>query len=477
MRKQKNIPHVHQRLAAIVESSDDAIIGKTLDGIITDWNPGAERLYGYSAEEAIDHPISMLCLEHHTEDISDILDKVKQGKRVAHYETIRVKKNGEQIHVSLTVSPILDTKNHIIGASTIARNITRHKQITEALAESEERYRSLFENASDGIIVCDLDGDIIMINQAMANLIGDKIHKVKGMNIAQFPSLVSFQSPVARQRGLLTSESKDTVDRQELRITHKDGTERIVETVTSVMHFGGGMPVIQFILRDVTEQRMAHELMRTYADRITQAQEDERKRISQELHDDTIQGLANLGMEIDTLISVNQKPSNGISAKQIEELRTKTEILLEGIRRITQGLRPPMLGEFGLVFALQWLVDNTKAQTGMETYLKILGNERRALPETETILFRITQEALHNVVKHSEATKTKIQLEFAPRKTTLSISDNGQGFEVPETIGMLAWSGKLGLVGMQERVRFLDGKFTLKSGADKGTTVTVELKE
>lgn len=120
-------------LAAIVESSDDAIYGKTLDGIILSWNHAAERMCGYSAAEIVGRPVSLLVSPSSPDEVPQILEKVKRGERVDHFETVRMKKNGEPFDVSLTISPIKDVSGRVVGASTVARDITEQKRMREAL--------------------------------------------------------------------------------------------------------------------------------------------------------------------------------------------------------------------------------------------------------------------------------------------------------------------------------------------------------
>jgi PAS domain S-box-containing protein len=129
------------QLAAIVESSEDAIIGKTLDGIITSWNSAAERIYGYTSKEAVGRSISILTPPHPPDEVLEILKKIKHEDRIDNYETVRLRKDGKQIDVSLTISPIRDAAGKIIGASTIARNITKQKKIDKILKESEHALR------------------------------------------------------------------------------------------------------------------------------------------------------------------------------------------------------------------------------------------------------------------------------------------------------------------------------------------------
>ncbi|HWS99082.1 MAG TPA: PAS domain S-box protein [Pyrinomonadaceae bacterium] len=142
---------VRLRLGSIVESSDDAIIGKTLEGVITNWNKGAERLYGYTAGEVVGRPISILVTPDRPREIDDLLALLKRGERIEHFETTRVRKDGEVIDVALTISPIRNAEGVLIGASTIARNITDRRRRASALRESEERYRAFVRNSSEAI--------------------------------------------------------------------------------------------------------------------------------------------------------------------------------------------------------------------------------------------------------------------------------------------------------------------------------------
>ncbi len=159
-------------LAAIVTSSDDAILSKTLEGIITSWNAGAQRMFGYTAEEIVGQPVLRLIpAELHSEE-DRILGRIKSGQRIEHYETERLRKNGQRIPVSLTISPIKDSAGIIIGASKIARDISERKQAEEARRVSEERYRILFDLGPVAVYSCDASGLIVDFNRRAAELWG-----------------------------------------------------------------------------------------------------------------------------------------------------------------------------------------------------------------------------------------------------------------------------------------------------------------
>src|ERR1700724_4433756 len=129
--------------AAIVDSSDDAIVSKTLEGVITSWNGGAERLFGYTAKEAIGQPITMIIPLDRRDEETRILARLRQGHPIEHFDTVRVRKDGTKVEISLSISPVRDAAGKIIGASKIARDITERKRIERELSESEERFRTL----------------------------------------------------------------------------------------------------------------------------------------------------------------------------------------------------------------------------------------------------------------------------------------------------------------------------------------------
>ena len=214
--------------------------------------------------------------------------------------------------------------------------------------------------------------------------------------------------------------------------------------------------------------------LRYYLQEITRAQEEERKRIARELHDDTAQALYALNRQVDNFVrsGVNKPEDN---AAFFRDLNSQVLGILDGVRRFGQDLRPPMLDDLGLLATLRWLVSELKEQYGIETDLRIVGVERRFAPEIELLLFRVVQEAMNNIGRHSQARKAEVSIEFGDDRTSVSITDNGVGFQPPESLGDLSRVGKLGFIGMQERVRLLGGSLTVQSDMGKGTTVIVDV--
>jgi two-component system sensor histidine kinase DegS len=268
-------------------------------------------------------------------------------------------------------------------------------------------------------------------------------------------------------------------------------TDATLETVT-VFIFGNVLAISFVSLRKEREyrkqleasqeeqQKIAEELrvmqqnLRYYLKQATRAQEEERKRISHELHDDTIQALVVLSRQLDSLASKKQGMSEE-NRMHLEELWHQTNNILKGVRRLSQDLRPAALDSLGLLPALEWLASNVSEYSGVTAEVKVTGEERRLTEEVAIALFRITQEALRNVWRHSGATNAQINVEFTDSNTRITVSDNGKGFNVPLKIGDMAKDGKLGLTGMQERAQLVGGTLTIHSSMGEGTAVIVEI--
>ena len=163
------------------------------------------------------------------------------------------------------------------------------------------------------------------------------------------------------------------------------------------------------------------------------------------------------------------------TASFLKDLRQRLNNTLEGIRRFTQELRPPMLDDLGLLATLRWQVGEFERRSGTKASLLVVGDERRFSAEAELLTFRIVQEALRNVERHAQASEVEIEIKFGAGKTVISVIDNGKGFDLEGSLADLPRAGKLGLAGMEERAHLLNGSMNIESELGKGTKVTVEL--
>ena len=170
-------------LEALVESSNDAIIGKTLDGTVTSWNEAAERLFGYTAAEMIGQPISRIIPADRADEETLILERVRRGERISHFETIRMPKGGVAIEVSVTISPIRDAGGRIVGASKIARDLSTSHMLAKELQKREAVLQSILDTVPDGLIVIDSSGLIQSFNAAAEAMFGFRAAEVAGRNV------------------------------------------------------------------------------------------------------------------------------------------------------------------------------------------------------------------------------------------------------------------------------------------------------
>jgi PAS domain S-box-containing protein len=250
---------VRAHLAAIVESSEDAIIGKRLDGTIASWNRGAEQLYGYRSKEVMGRSIALLVPADLTDELPAILEKIKRGELVEHYETERVRKDGTRVPVSLTVSPLKDAAGAVVGASSIARDITARKHTEEALRDSEIQFRRLFEAAKDGILILDADtGEIKDVNPFLSDLLDFPRADLLGKKLWEIGPL---QDALLSKTSFEDLQSNGYVRYEHLPLETRNGKRVEVEFVSNVYSVGQ-LRVIQCNIRDITERKRAELRLR-----------------------------------------------------------------------------------------------------------------------------------------------------------------------------------------------------------------------
>jgi PAS domain S-box-containing protein len=353
----------------------------------------------------------------------------------------------------------------------LEERIAERKQAETALRESEERYRELFENARDAIYVHDLKGNYIRINHAAERLSGFSRDEIIGHNYSEFvaPDHIqyvrdSFCSKLARK-----GETTYEVD-----VIAKDGRRVPVEVSSRAIYENGVLVGVQGTARDITERKQAQEALQWFSRQLIEAQEDERRRISRELHDQIGQVLTAVKMG---LHSVQQLCAASDARAHIKDNIEAVDEALRLVRDLSVDLRPPVLDDLGLATALRWYVDRFAKRTGSQVELLINLPEQRERfsRELETACFRITQEALTNIVRHANASEIVIQLARNENQLLLSIKDNGVGFDPSGLRKRTPRAATLGLVSMQERAHAAGGTVEIHSRIARGTEVRFKL--
>jgi PAS domain S-box-containing protein len=368
-------------LASIVDSSDDAIVSKTLEGVITSWNAGAERLFGYTAKEAIGQHISMIIpLDRHDEETS-ILARLNRGERIDHFDTIRLRKDGTALDISLSISPVRDSAGKIIGASKIASDISGRKRVERELHESEQRFRTLAD---------------------------------------ALDTQVQFRTQELRRRNAEILQQSDQ-------------------------------------LRDLSGRLMF-------------AQDEERRRIARELHDSAGQNLSALGMSL-ARIEDDAKRDPARLSKSIKDAQDLIQDLNQEIRTTSYLLHPPMLDESGLSSALRWYIDGLAERSGLSIELNIPDNLERLAPEVELAIFRLVQECLTNIHRHSGSKTAVIRIDRESDRIYAEVQDHGKGMSQERLAEIQSQGVGVGIRGMRERVRQSHGELTIDSNS-LGTKIT-----
>ncbi len=238
----------------------------------------------------------------------------------------------------------------------------------------------------------------------------------------------------------------------------------------------GGISEVQHLQSELTEMarkvKAAQEGLHDYIGAITSAQEEERARLARELHDDTIQAVIALKQRLQ-LAQKSVKDQHG--RQSLHELESLAEQTIENLRRLTRALRPIYLEDLGLVTALEMLARETSQNNQLVVDFQKTGQERRLSHEVELSLYRIAQEALNNVVKHSKATHADLIIAFDTSGIKMEVSDNGNGFLVPKSPTELAPSGHFGLMGVHERADLINARLEIESALGKGTSLKVKL--
>jgi PAS domain S-box-containing protein len=245
-----------QYLSAIVDSADDAIISKNLDGIITSWNPGAEKIFGYTAEEMIGKPIILLIPIGHSNEEATLLARLRRGERIDHYETQRMRKDGSVVDVSVTISPIMDSSGKVIGASKIARDISDRKRLQEA-QQAKLYLGSLIESADDAIISKTLDGIVTSWNRGAERIFGYAAEEMIGTPIT---ILIPADHPNEEPEIIARLRRGERIEHYETQRVRKDGTLVYISLMVSpIIDEKGRIIGASKIARDISDRKRVEE--------------------------------------------------------------------------------------------------------------------------------------------------------------------------------------------------------------------------
>jgi PAS domain S-box-containing protein len=362
-----------------------------------------------------------------------------------------------QILTMITLAAVIATR---VDREVVQRR--RAEAEGAARRVSELKYQSLFDNAGQAIVVFDNEGVIHEVNSAAASLFG----------------LGQRDLDVATLKGALGSDAAASVEApgdvgqwigQEFHLAAGQGETWLEPVCTRLSSEEDGLTLALF--RDVTARRG----FQSYAREIVRAQEDERQRIARDLHDVSLQNIVLLCRRLDEVEEAAEDLIPDQLSKALSGARGFAESIGDELRRFSRDLRPSVLDDLGLVPAIRGLVAELGSRSGIQARFAYTGAEGRLDSNCKVSLFRICQEALRNVERHSGASRATVRLAMNAESVLLTITDNGHGFTLPQSMTNLPTAGRLGLLGMHERATLAGGECEVSSQPGKGTRVQVRL--
>jgi PAS domain S-box-containing protein len=412
--------------------------------------------------------------EHARQAYRDEQEVIRTGRPIQGIEEKETWPDGRETWVSTTKMPLRDAQGRIIGTFGVSRDITARKRAEQALRESEEKYHRLFCNALDAILIFDKERHrFIDANEAASKLYSYPHEELVGMR----PEHLSAE-PEQTTKTIHELERTGSV-RVLMRWHHKkDGTVFPVE-FTAWPFTWKNREVVCVFVRDITERKQAEEQLHHYlaqlhalAGRLQSVREEERARVAREIHDELGQDLTAIKIELTSILGKLGEKAKPLLAPT-ESILKQVDQTIRTVRRIATELRPGILDDLGLTAAIEWATEEFQARTGIKCHSELQQEHIVLDRERTTAIFRIFQETLTNVARHSRATELQVRLFRQNANTVLEVRDNGVGIQPQH----LTSPASLGISGMRERALVLDGEFEIAGRPGEGTKVTVRIPD
>ncbi len=503
-------------LAAVKYASDDAIIRITATGRITDWNPAAKKLFGYSSGEAKNKSLLLLAPRGGRTVLRQLQKQLQRGVRISHREVLAVDMRGRPLDVSLTASPLRDRSGTVDGALLVVRDITRRKlgrsarlqrdrelrtlhaisRIILSPRSLEESYREIVRQiarATDfpfaAIALCDEERRTVTFRgstgpSGAADRSGLRLpleQTLSGVVIRTGKPLILTHA--LQQRKYLTRLRRwgriETFVGYPMKVggeiigclnlAHPENLTLSEETARWIESLANYMAELTERKRAEEDLRSSREQLRELSRHIQTGIEEERKRIAREIHDQLGQDLSLLQLELGLL--EGHQVSDPDLRRKMKALVKLVDASIRTVQKISTDLRPPLLDDLGLGAAVEWAVREFRGRTGMDCHVTVSPPDLALDQERSTALFRVLQEALTNILRHARATSVDVRLARSGKTVLLKVRDNGCGISARQ----IADNRSVGLIGMRERVRPWGGSVAFGGSPGRGTEVSITL--
>jgi len=460
-----------EQYRSLVERASDAIIIIQNEKTVYR-NPMYEKVLGYSVTETMDRSFLDFVVPEDRNLVKDYYYKRLEGKPTPREYEVRVMTRSGRL-VTMEVKPDLIEYKGEPATMVVMRDITERKEAEEALRESEERFRSIFEKSRDAICLIDSEGRYLMVNDAMCELTGVSRDELVNKHYSTFMDKETHE--LMEQHWLQRKRGEPAPDRYEFKLIRTDGDIRIIDNVPTVIHFQDKPPLTLTILRDVTERRRMEDALESMRSKLLNLQESERSKISRVLHDTIGQNIGILDFNLATIVEILDETSLESISGLIDNMRNVIRETGDKLRDISSGLHPRLVQELGLVAGVRNLIDRFQGATWIEVHSSIQLDELQIDESVAVNLYRIVQEALTNIVKHSKCSSVLFEMAVDDGRLGVMVKDNGTGFSLEDVSQRDIEQRGMGLFIMEERAKAIDGRLQIHSLPDQGTKVQVEV--
>jgi PAS domain S-box-containing protein len=460
---------------SLLDAMPDALLIVNPDGSIDAANAPTERLTGYAPSELVGQSVQVLVPERfrqkHLEELQGFLGRPRTRPMGSGFALFARRKDGSEFPVDISLSP-LEARP---GAPVVVaiRDMTGARDAEDIRRKSEQLFRGLLESAPDAMVVVDVRGRLQVVNGRTEQLFGYTRQELLGMSVDELvPASLRVGHAAHRAKFFRDPQTRPMGQGLELFGLRRDGTEFPVDISLSPMPTDEGLLIIGAV-RDITDRKIAEKDLadaqevaerRRLIAHLVQAQEEERRKIAADIHDDSVQAMTAASLRLQQLRKVVTTPQQQELIGRLDEAVRES---ITRLRRLMFDLRPPTLDRTGLGPAIRELLDRLRGETDIDCRLDD-GLATEPAGEIRVELYRIAQEALTNVRKHSNAKQVTVELRHVDQGFHVRIADNGEGFDIPSRSGQ---PGHLGLLAMRERAGIAGGWWTIASHTGHGTVV------
>lgn len=455
--ERRSVEETTRSLELMLETLDAECWSKDRDGIYQYVNRAFERQFGVERQDLIGQDDAYVFGEENAQVLRENDRRIMASRETESVEEAGYLPDGRYLTYITRKTPIIDADGNVTGICGVAIDITYRKQIEEKLRESEEKYRHLVERISDVIYTIDTSGELTYVSPAVESLLGYSPEEMEGRRFVEFIAPEDTQSSTERFQQLSTGVEPGP---NQYRLVTKVGEVRWIRTSSQPVLDGGQVSGIRGVLTDITDR------VRAEAQLEREAADAERERLSRDLHDSVTQTLFSISAIAEVLPDMwERNPAR--AQRGLDQLREQTQGALAEMRTLLLAWRPESLPERDLGDLVHQLGDAMAARTQMPVTVTVVG-ECDPPAEVKLALYRIAQEGLNNVVKHAGASQAVVLLQCTGEGITLSIRDDGRGFD-PDGVG----THHLGLGIMRERAQVIGAAFAIVSEPESGTEITV----